>query len=131
MLIFFLLERTCILDSIQVNRNGTDMLAGRKPTIAGSKSRQITHLLYTSRPILLGAGSSDSKESPHAYRRPGFHPWSGRSLEEGMSNHSSTLAWRIPMYRGAWWAAVQGVVSPGGRKVLDMIEQLHTANFSS
>ena len=25
-------------------------------------------------------------------------------LEEGMATHSSVLAWRIPMDRGAWWA---------------------------
>ena len=24
--------------------------------------------------------------------------------EEGMATHSSVLAWRIPMDRGAWWA---------------------------
>ena len=30
-------------------------------------------------------------------------------LEEGMVTHSSILAWRIPMDRGAWWAAVHGV----------------------
>ena len=30
-------------------------------------------------------------------------------LEEGMATHSSTLAWRNPMDRGAWWAAVHGV----------------------
>ena len=35
----------------------------KNPTVAGNKSRQITHLLYTSRPILLGAGSSGNKES--------------------------------------------------------------------
>ena len=29
--------------------------------------------------------------------------------EEGMATHSSTLAWRIPMDRGAWWATVTGV----------------------
>ena len=28
------------------------------------------------------------------------------SLEEGMATHSSILAWRIPMERGAWWATV-------------------------
>ena len=28
------------------------------------------------------------------------------SLEEGMANHSSILAWRIPMDRGAWRATV-------------------------
>ena len=30
-------------------------------------------------------------------------------LEEGMATHSSVLAWRIPMDRGAWQAAVHGV----------------------
>ena len=30
-------------------------------------------------------------------------------LEEGMATHSSILAWRIPMDRGAWWAAVHWV----------------------
>ena len=30
-------------------------------------------------------------------------------LEEGMATHSSTLAWRIPMDRGAWWATVHEV----------------------
>ena len=30
-------------------------------------------------------------------------------LEEGMTTHSSIHAWRIPMDRGAWWAAVHGV----------------------
>ena len=30
-------------------------------------------------------------------------------LQEGMATHSSILAWRIPMNRGAWWATVHGV----------------------
>ena len=30
-------------------------------------------------------------------------------LEEGMATYSSILAWRIPMDRGAWRAAVHGV----------------------
>ena len=30
-------------------------------------------------------------------------------LEAGMVTHSSILAWRIPMDRGAWQAAVRGV----------------------
>ena len=29
-------------------------------------------------------------------------------LEEGMATHSSILAWRIPMDRGAWRATVHG-----------------------
>ena len=30
-------------------------------------------------------------------------------LDEGMGSHSSILAWRIPMDRGAWWATVHRV----------------------
>ena len=30
-------------------------------------------------------------------------------LEEGMAIHSSILAWRIRMDRGAWWVMVHGV----------------------
>ena len=30
-------------------------------------------------------------------------------LEEVMATHSSILAWRITMDRGAWWAIVLGV----------------------
>ena len=30
-------------------------------------------------------------------------------LEKGKATHSSILAWRIPMNRGAWWATVHGV----------------------
>ena len=31
-------------------------------------------------------------------------------LEEGMATHSSILAWRIPMDRGAWQATVHGIL---------------------
>ena len=31
------------------------------------------------------------------------------ALEEGAATHSSVLASRIPMDRGAWWATVPGV----------------------
>ena len=34
--------------------------------------------------------------------------WEG-PLEKGMTIHSSILAWRIPVDRGAWWAALHGV----------------------
>ena len=30
-------------------------------------------------------------------------------LEEGLTTHSSILAWRIPMDRWTWWATVHGV----------------------
>ena len=29
-------------------------------------------------------------------------------LEEGMATHSSILAWRIPMEKGAWWVESMG-----------------------
>ena len=42
------------------------------------------------------------------------------SLEEGMATHSSVLAWRISMDRGAWQARVHGVTK------LDSTERLST-----
>ena len=42
-------------------------------------------------------------------------------LEEGMTIHSSPLAWRIPMERGAWQATVHGVAES------DTIERLSTS----
>ena len=42
-------------------------------------------------------------------------------LEEGMATHSSTLAWKIPMDRGAWKATVHRFTE------LDMTECLRTA----
>ena len=35
--------------------------------------------------------------------------------EKAMAPHSSTLAWKNPMDRGAWWAAVHGVAKSGTR----------------
>ena len=42
-------------------------------------------------------------------RDVGLIPGSGRSPEGGMPTHSSILAWRIPMDRGAWWATAHRV----------------------
>ena len=41
-------------------------------------------------------------------------------LEEGMATHSSILAWRIPMDRGAWRATVYGVTKSQTRLVTYM-----------
>ena len=41
-----------------------------------------------------------------------------------MAAHSSTLAWRIPMDRGAWWATVHGVTK-GRTRLSDFHLTLH------
>ena len=46
-------------------------------------------------------------------------------LEESMATHSSRIAWRIPVDRGAWWATVHGIAES------DMTERLkHTHPFA-
>ena len=42
-------------------------------------------------------------------------------LEEGMTTHSSILAWRIPMNRGAWQATIYSIAES------DMTEELRQA----
>ena len=44
-------------------------------------------------------------------------------LEKGMATHSSMLAWRIPMDRGAWRATVHGVTK--GRTRLSDLARVH------
>ena len=57
-------------------------------------------------PVFWGfPGGSGSKESTCYAGDLGWED----PLEEGMATHSSILAWRIPMYRGAWRAAVHRV----------------------
>ena len=54
-------------------------------------------------PVFLGfPGGSDGKESAcNAGDLGSVLGWE-HPLEEGMATHSSILAWRIPMDRGAW-----------------------------
>ena len=43
------------------------------------------------------AGGAHGKEPTYHCRRLGFDPWVGKiPMEEGMTTHSSILAWRIP-----------------------------------
>ena len=51
------------------------------------------------------------KESACKAGDPGSIPGSGRSPEEGMATHCPTLAWRIPVDRGAWRATVHGIAN--------------------
>ena len=54
-------------------------------------------------------GGSDSEESACNVGELGSIPGLRRSLEEVMATHSSILAWRIPMGRGAWQATIHWV----------------------
>ena len=54
-------------------------------------------------------GGSDSKESTCNAGDLGSIPGWADALEKEMATHSSILAWRIPVDRGAWWATVHGV----------------------
>ena len=61
-------------------------------------------------PVLMGfPGGSDGKKSACSTGDLGSILGWKDPLEEGMAPHSSILAWRIPMDRGAWQAAVRGV----------------------
>ena len=51
-------------------------------------------------------GGSNGKESPAVWETWVESVGWEDPLEEGMATHSSILAWRIPMVRGAWRAAV-------------------------
>ena len=46
-------------------------------------------------------------------------------LVDGVETHTSILAWRIPMDRGAWWATVHGVAKSQTR-----LKQLSTTQHS-
>ena len=54
-------------------------------------------------------GGSDSKESACNSVDLSLILGLEDPLEEGMATHSSILAWRTPMDRGAWWVTVQRV----------------------
>ena len=65
--------------------------------------------MYKSLSTGLGfTGGSDSEESACNAGDLGSIPRLGRSPEEGHGNPLQYLTWRIPMDRGAWWAAVHG-----------------------
>ena len=68
-------------------------------------------MFYLSLPHPLSfPGGSDSKESACSAGDLGSLTLGWEDpLEEGMATYSSILAWRIPMDRGAWQAAVHSV----------------------
>ena len=56
-------------------------------------------------------GDSDGNTSACNAGDPGLIPGLGSPLEKKMATHSSTLAWKNPMDRGAWQATVHGVTT--------------------
>jgi len=65
----------------------------------------LPHLIFAwDLPVVknLAASAGDTRDA-------GLILGSGRSPERGHGNHSSIIAWRITMDRGAWWAIVHGV----------------------
>ena len=50
-------------------------------------------------------------KNPHAMQKTWVRSlgWEDPFLKEDMATHSSILAWRIPVDRGAWWATVHRV----------------------
>ena len=78
-------------------------------------------------PVFLGfPGGSAGKESACNVGDLGSIPGWEDPLEEGMATHSSILAWRISMDRGAW----QATYSTWGRKESVTTEQPSTAEHS-
>ena len=69
-------------------------------------------------PVFLGFPGGSAGKQP-AYNVGHLCSWFGKI----MATHSSILAWRIPMDRGAW----QATCSPWGRKESDTAEGLRTA----
>ena len=49
------------------------------------------------------------KNWPASAGDTGSAPGWEKPLEGEMATHSSILAWRIPVDRGAWWVTVHGV----------------------
>ena len=68
------------------------------------------NIIYTKLLVCLNCvpGGSDGKDSACNAGDLGLIPGLGRYLGGG-TTHSSILAWRIPMDRGAWRATVHGV----------------------
>ena len=79
-------------------------------------------------------GGSNGKEPPchgRRHKRGEFDFWVRKILEEGMVPHSSILAWRIPLARGAWQTIVHEVAKRQiGLNRLSMHEQNRTGTCS-
>ena len=79
---------------------------GSIPGSGGSGGEEIGHPLQCSWASLV----TRLVKNPPAMRETWVQSLSWEDpLKEGLAAHSSVLAWRIPMDRGAWWAIVHGI----------------------
>ena len=78
-------------------------------TTTGSSQEVEMEILMVWRNLVLMALVKTLPANAGDMRDVGSVPGRGRSPEEGVATHSSVLAWRVPMDREAWWAAVHGV----------------------
>ena len=79
-----------------------------------STAQQRTHIdihnTQTQRSGSLGILGGSMIKNPPAMRETWVQSLGWEDpVEESIATHSSILAWRIPMNRGAWWATVLGV----------------------
>ena len=70
--------------------------------------RQNLQLFLFSSPDSFPGGASGKEPTCQCRRDVIYKGWED-PLDEGMAIHSSILAWRIPMDRGAWWATIHEV----------------------
>ena len=67
------------------------------------------HLSHQGRSSPNGSAGKGSTYNAQDTRDMGSIPGWKDPLEEEMAIHSSILAWKYPMNRGAWWATVQWI----------------------
>ena len=79
-------------------------------------NKPVTRYYYS---ILGFPSGSDGKESTCNVGDLGSIPGWEDPLEKEMAIHSSNLAWRIPMDRGAWQAIVHGITKSKSDSLCD------------
>ena len=85
-------------------------MGGSRALPVGRKEVDTSGPAFTSLQVRKGfPGNSAGKEYACNVGELSSIPGLGRPLEEGMTTHSSILAWRIPMDRGTWQTIVHGI----------------------
>ena len=92
-----------------VRPTGLETSSGPSVVIPELGSTYFCSLCGLSESLGFSGGSDSKKNLPATWETwVQFLGWED-PLEDGMATHSSILAWRFPMDRGAWWSTVHGV----------------------